>query len=159
MPSESLLLTAATPTLTKTRLPKLELHKFKGNVTLWTTFWDSLKSAVHDNAAISKVDKFNYLSSLLDGPASKAIQGLSLTEGNYDSAIALLKERFGNPQTIILAHMDELLKLPDCSHDRPLLLRSIYDKITIHTWGLTSLGVNLRKPFDPSNHTRLPPEV
>lgn len=123
----------ATPLVAKTRLPKLELHKYKSNVTSWAAFWDSYKSAVHDNPDISKIDKFNYLSSLLEGPASKSIQGLSLTEANYITAVALLKERFGNPQAIISAHMDELLKLPDCSQDRPSLLRSVYDKITIDT--------------------------
>ena len=86
---------------TKTRLPKLALQKFKENVTCWMSFWDSFKAAVHDNPAISKIDKFNYPSSLLEGSTSKVVQGLTLTEGNYDSAVALLKERFGNKQVII----------------------------------------------------------
>ena len=32
------------------KLPKLVLSKFKGNVTNWTTFWDSYKTAVHENS-------------------------------------------------------------------------------------------------------------
>ena len=35
---------------------------------------------------LSAIDKFNYLNSLLKGHASRAIQGLSLTEANYESA-------------------------------------------------------------------------
>lgn len=115
-----------TPAVAKTCLPRLELHKFKGDITGWNTFWDTFKAAVHKNPDISKIDKFHYLTSLLDGTAGRAIQGLSLTEGNYDSAIALLKERFGNPQAIISAHMDELLKLPDCSVDQLSALCNIY---------------------------------
>jgi len=49
----------------KTRLPKLELQKFKGNVRQV-----SGTPAVHDKLDISKVDKFNYLCS------SKVVQGL-----------------------------------------------------------------------------------
>ena len=124
----------------RTRLPKLGLQKFRGNVIGWTSFWDSFKSTVH--ADISKVDKFNYLCSLLEGTASKVVQGLTLTEDNYDAAVALLQERFGNKQTIISAHMDELMKLPDGTLDKPSL-RSVYDKITVHSRGLESLGVNL----------------
>ena len=102
----------------KTCLPKLELQKFKGNITCWMSFWDSFKTAVHDNPAISNIDKLNYLSSLLEGSASKVVQGLTLTKGNYDSTVTLLKERFVNKQVIISAHMDELIELLDCTLDR-----------------------------------------
>ena len=92
----------------KPRLPKLVLPKFKGDVKNWTAFWDSFKSAVHNNEDIPKVDKFNYLNSLLKGTAFRTIQGLTLTASNYDSAVAMLQERFGNPQQIISAHMEGL---------------------------------------------------
>jgi len=61
----------------KAKLPKLILPKFRGEVTTWTGFWESYKSAVHDNENISTIDKFNYLKSLLEGAASRAIQGLT----------------------------------------------------------------------------------
>ena len=107
------------------------------------SFWDSFKAAVHDNPAISKIDKFNYLSSLLEGSASKVVQGLTLTEGNYHSAVTLLKERFGNKQVIISTHMDKLTKLPDYTLDRTSSLRHIYDKITVYARGLGTLGIDL----------------
>ena len=80
----------------KARLPKLTLPKFKGDVKNWTSFWDSFQSAIHNNESIPKVDKFNYLNSLLEGTAYKTVQGLPLTEKNYDSAVAMLKDRFGD---------------------------------------------------------------
>ena len=54
---------------TRPRLPKLTFMKFQGDVTNWSAFWDSYKSTIHDNASIPVVDKFNYLNSLLEGPA------------------------------------------------------------------------------------------
>ena len=132
----------ATSNLAKAKLPKLVLPKFRGDVTKWTSFWDSFKSAVHENKAISLVDKFNYLNSLLEGPASRAIQGLSLTDANYKSAVEILQERFGRPQQIISAHMDELLKIPNCSGtERSTSLRFVYDQISVHVRGLASLGI------------------
>ena len=57
--------TTAMPfTCSKTRLPKLQLTKFKGQVTKWNSFWDSFESAVHNNHEISKIDKFSYLNSM-----------------------------------------------------------------------------------------------
>lgn len=126
------------------RLPKLILPNFKGETTKWQSFWDSFKSAVHENTTLSPVEKFNYLISLLEGTASRTIQGLTLTEANYHSAIELLKERFGQPQQIISAHMDELLlKIQGCNDsDRFTSLRYVYDKITVHVRGLASLEVD-----------------
>ena len=125
----------------RTRLPKLTLPKFKGNVANWTTFWDSFQSAIH-NKDINDVDKFNYLNSLLEGAASRAIKGLTISEANYKSAVEILNERFGKTQHIISAHMDELMKLQPSQNDRPSSLRFIYDKISVHVRGLSSLGVS-----------------
>ena len=96
----------ATSSSNFTRLPKLQLPHFKGDVTKWNSFWDGFDSAIHSNGALNKIDKYNYLNSLLEGPAARAVQGLTLTEANYDSAIELLKWRFGKPQQVISAHMD-----------------------------------------------------
>ena len=126
----------------KAKLPKLSLVKFKGQITKWNTFWDSFESAIHNNQDISKVDKFNYLNSVLEGPALRAIQGLTLTGANYDAAIDILKDRFGRTQQIITAHMDELLKISGCTGDRLTSLRFVYDKIRAHVRGLATLGVS-----------------
>ena len=72
-PSVSTALTTPLTASPKPRLPKLVLPKFKGVVKDWTAFWDSFKSAVHQNEDIPKVDKFNYLNSLLVGAAFKTI--------------------------------------------------------------------------------------
>ena len=34
---------------TKVKLPKITLPHFSGNLMKWTSFWDSYKSAVHNN--------------------------------------------------------------------------------------------------------------
>jgi len=90
---------------------------------------------------LTQIDKFNYLISLLEGAAARAIKGLTLSEGNYNDAVELLKQRFGRPQQIICAHMEELVKIPCCTNDRPQSLRYIYDQITVHIRGLATLGI------------------
>ena len=105
-----------TPPLTggrspRVKLPKLSLKKFNGDLTRWTTFWDTFESAVHSNPSLTNIDKFNYLNSLLESAASDAISGLTLTSANYEEAIGVLKKRFGNKQLIVNRHMDLLLNL------------------------------------------------
>lgn len=95
----------------RVKLPKLTQRKFSGELTKWLTFWDSFESSIHNNQELSDVDKFNYLYTLLEGPALEAISGLKLTAANYSEAIAVLRKRFGNKQQIITKHMDALLNL------------------------------------------------
>jgi hypothetical protein len=101
-------------------LPKLVLPKFKGDITQWRTFWDSFNSAVRINQFLTNIDKFNHLNSLLEGQAKRSIQGLALTEQNYQAAIDILQQRFGSQQLVISTHMDELLKIPPCAGDKAL---------------------------------------
>lgn len=90
------------------KLPKLSLRKFDGDLTKWMTFWDTFESAVHNNCALTSIDKFSYLTSVLESTASEAVAGLTLTSANYKEAVATLKRRFGNKQLIINRHMDLL---------------------------------------------------
>ena len=99
------------------RLPKLILPKVKGDMKNWTSFWDSFQSAVHNNESIPKVEKFNYSNSLLEGTVYKTVQGLPLTRSNYNSTVAMLKDRFSDPQQIICAHVDGLVKVASCGSE------------------------------------------
>ena len=117
------------PSSAKPKLTKLMLPKFKGDVTTFQAFWDCFNSAVNNNPDLSAVDKFNYLRALLEGPAARSVQGLTLTASNYSTALEILQDRFGKRQQIISAHMDDLLKLPSCTDNKPQYLRPVYDKI------------------------------
>ena len=55
----------------KPKLPKLVLPKFRGDITTFSTFIDSFESAMDKNPELSVIDKFNYLSSLVEGPAAR----------------------------------------------------------------------------------------
>ena len=103
------------------------------------------------------------LNSLLEGRALRAIQGLTVTEDNYEAAVEILQQRFGKTQQTIFAHMDELMKIPTCnSTDKPSQLRHIYDKISVHTRGLASLGVDSKQYGSlliPVIMAKLPQEV
>ena len=134
------------PSFTVTpKLPKLVLQKFNGEIKKFRTFWDRFDSSVKKNPNISPIDKFNYLQGLLEGPAARVIQGLPLTEANYNVALNLLQGHFGNTQHIISMHMDELLQLPTCSGNKPAELRLICDKVGVNVRGLESLEVTSDK--------------
>ena len=126
----------------KVRLPKLMIQSFRGELTTWTTFWDSFEVAIHNNRSLSNIEKFNYLRSLLQGPALDAVAGLTLTDANYNEAVQVLTSRFGNKQLIIDRYMDILLNLEAVVSDSNLrALRHLYDTVEAQIRGLNSMGV------------------
>ena len=123
------------------KLPKLILKKFNGELTTWTTFWNSFESTVYNNPNLTSIDKFNYLHLLLEWTAAEAVSGLTLTAANYEEAILILKKRFGNKQQIMNKHMDTLLNLEVVSSHNLKELRHLFDKVETHVRGLKSLGI------------------
>ncbi len=126
----------------KVKLPRLTLQPFDGELTTWTPFWDSFKAAVHDNRALSDIDKFNYLRGLLQRTALEAISGLSLTAANYLEAVAILEKRFGNKPQIVAKHMDVLIHVDAVTSTHNVKgLRRLYDLVESNVRSLRSLGV------------------
>ena len=83
----------------KIKLPKLELPKFRGDITQWQGFWDQFNTSIHENTSLSDIEKFNYLRTFLTDSVYSLISGLSLNSENYKEAVNVLKGRFGNKQT------------------------------------------------------------
>ena len=78
----------------RSKLPKFVLPKFKGDITQFRMFWDSFESAVHNNPGLTTINKFNHLNSQLEGFAFRTVQGLPITEGNYQSAVDILQPHY-----------------------------------------------------------------
>ena len=118
-------------------MPKLVIRNFSGDITCWTTFWDSFESAIDRNTGLSDIDKFNYLKSLLEKSAAETISRLTLTADNYKKAIYILKKRFTK-------HMDILLNVEVVSSQYNIKgLRHLYDLFESLVRGLKSLDVEL----------------
>jgi len=128
-------------------------------MTKLPAFWDSFKSTIHTTSDMSAIDKSNYLKESLEEPAAQAIQGLGLLKTNYTAAVEILLDK---PKNVIIAHMDELLKLPVCINDKSHQLRLVYDKGNAHMCGLESLGIGENQYGSfliPAIMSKLPDEI
>ena len=124
------------------KLPKLELVKFDGDIFRWQEFWDSFEATIHKANSLCNIEKFNYLRAQLRSEAKEAITGLETTEANYNVAIDILHERYGNKQLIINAHYTKLKEMP-ISSSYYEKLRTTYDNIEKHLRSLEALGENV----------------
>ena len=137
--------TARSVTQNTVKLPKLSIKKFSGDPIQWQQFYDTFDAVVNKNESISKVEKFTYLKGYLSGDAEKCLEGLQLTDENFEHALSLLRERYGNPQLIISTHMNKLLKLEKIYSNGTRAakeLRCLHDKIESHVRSLLSCGIN-----------------
>ena len=129
------------------KLPKIEIKKFKGDPTGWKTFSESFNAAVHSNKDLSDIEKMNFLLTYLEGEAENVVKGLALTNDNYKVALKMLKDRYGDPQVLISAHMARLLSLESvCDISEVKNLRKLYDEIETQVRSLQTLGL------DPMNY-------
>jgi len=124
------------------RLPKLVLPSFDGNVLEWQSWWDQFDVSVH-KTELPVIQKFTYLKNLLEGEASEAIKGLSLTSNHYFDACTILFKRFGRKERIIFGHVQELLSLSVASGRQSLgSLRKLQDSLVSNVRSLEALGID-----------------
>ena len=77
-------------------------------------------------------------------PARAAVDGISLLEANYDGAVQILHDRFGNKQLLISTNMGKLINLPSFSaNDSVDKLRDMYNKIETCIRNLKTLKVTI----------------
>lgn len=129
------------------KLPKLELTRFSGDILTWTPFWDQFESNI-GNKRLNAVDKLMYLKSTLDGEALKAIEGLESTNSNYEIATSILKERYGKHNLIVDAHYGALYRIKTADRSATSCRGTLND-IERHLRILQSLGENINH-----NHLR-----
>ena len=127
----------------RVKLPKLEIKKFSGKIHEYQEFWDSFRSAIHENDELADVDKLKYLKGYLEEPARSMIGGLPMTDSNYTIAVELLKKRYAKPSMIQHAHINQLINLqPIFNEDNVTRLRSFRDQIEAHYRGLEAISVD-----------------
>ena len=110
------------------KLPRLDMPTFNGDKMKWAEFWDTFETTIDSNESLSGVEKLKYLNSKLIGEAKQAVSGITLSNENYKVATNLLKERFGDQQTVVNSHYAELINLNPASNNTKSL-RSMYDQV------------------------------
>ena len=90
---------------------------------------------------MSEREKFDYLTGLLDGDVLKVTDNYRLDNRNYQAAINLLKERYGDTEKICCMHYQALLNIQPVYRDYDLKgIRKFYTEIQTNHRALLSLG-------------------
>ncbi|KAL1236433.1 Gag polyprotein [Trichinella spiralis] len=126
-------------------------------------FHDEFEATINSNSNLSPIEKFNYLRSLLSGNAETAIPGLTLNAVNYETALTILNEKFGDPQLLIEEHLKSLQNLPVLTNQWDLKrLEKFVSDMEINIRGLETLNtppVVYQAVLMPLILSRLPREI
>lgn len=122
------------------KLPQIQVPKFDGSFYRWIQFRDMFISLIHDNDRIQPIHKFHYLSSYLEGDASRVISNLEMSSANYTKAWSLLCERFDNKRQLIKNHLNSLFNIEPISRESEKPLRALIDHVSKNLRALSSLG-------------------
>ena len=126
------------------KLPQLDMPTYNGDRLIWTEFWDTFETTIDKNGSLSEVEKLKYLNSKLTGEAKLAVSGILLSNENYKVAVDILKERFGDQQTVVNSHYTELINLPSASNTTRSL-RFLYDQIEKNLRSLDALKQDINQ--------------
>ena len=155
----------ASETTLNVNLPKIDLGKFNGDIIQWTPFWEKFNALI-GKTELPTVSKFTYLLAALEGEAKGVVQGLSVTENNYNVAVELLKERFGRTEQVRFAHIRALLNLPQMPRCQKGMSVSFLwkwkDTLLSHIRSLEGLGIEGKTYgifLTPIILSRLPPSM
>ena len=76
--------------------------------------------------------------SKLSGEAKNSVSGIQLSNENYQVAVELLKERYGDKQAVVTSHYIELINLKPAPNN-PKGLRKMYNDVEKHLRSLQAL--------------------
>ena len=91
----------------QSRLKPLKLPVYDGSKTKFEDFWALFTSFVDENSEAPNV-KMARLTQSLTGVALQAIQGLGVSQPEYEEAKQILKEKYGGQRRQLQAYMDQL---------------------------------------------------
>ena len=111
------------------------------------------------NSHLSNIEKLSYLNSKLTGEAKQAVSGIHLSNDNYDITKTLLKERFGNSQSVVNSHYTQLINMKPAVNSAKRL-RTLHDQFERHFRSLEALKQDTNQEvFVSIIKSKLPKEV
>ncbi|XP_045459918.1 uncharacterized protein LOC123670468 [Melitaea cinxia] len=108
------------------KLPIIKIPTFTGKYEEWQTFYDLFCSLIHNNEALSPVQKLHYLKSNLSGEPETMLRNFSITDANYEEAWCQLVKRYNNKRfncnaILKILFTQKMITAESASHIKQLL--------------------------------------
>ena len=133
------------------KLPKLEVPTFNGNVLHWQQFWEQFETTVHGRDGLTNAEKLVYLQQAIrSGSSRTVIEGLSHSGDQYGEAISCLKQRYDQPRLLHQAHVRTIMDTPSLKDRSGKELCRLHDMLQQHLRALKTMKYEADPSLLPS---------
>jgi len=140
---------------TATKLPKLELPTFHGDILRWKNFWEQFCISVHDQPSIPKEEKLMYLQNAIkDKTANSLIAGLTKSSDHYDELSMSATKHTTDHVKIHCTHVSHIVEAPPLKDGSGKKIRARHDVVIQH---LKAMGHEPSQAFITSLLEMKPP--
>lgn len=119
--------TVSVSTSSKVKLPKIPLPHFSGDLASWPSFIALYNTSIHENAQLSSIEKYQYLTASLTGDALNVVKNLPLSPEHYAIAYDLLVSRYQNKRKLATHYWHSLVDAKPLKMDSAEALRRLLD--------------------------------
>lgn len=123
------------------KLPTIQIPPFDGKIEKFPAFLSLYNTLVHE-VNIADIEKFSYLKSLLNYPASQLLDSIEFKPENYKQAYDKLIERYSNKRLVASYHFRKMLELKPFSLENATNLRLFLDTFEDNFKSIKALGLN-----------------
>uniref|UniRef100_A0A1I7WH65 Retrotrans_gag domain-containing protein n=1 Tax=Heterorhabditis bacteriophora TaxID=37862 RepID=A0A1I7WH65_HETBA len=132
----------------RTKFPELKIPTYNGERGEYDEFWAVFNQMVHTNTVFSPVEKFIYLTNCLTGRAANAIRGIKIIPDNYQQAIEIIRNKFGNKTNNEASIVQQLERVKSADYSSSNC-RQVFENIQTLIQQLKSLGRDITEDDDP----------
>lgn len=123
------------------KLPHLQIPKFNGDYTLWTSFRDLFQSSIGNRNSLTGSQKLHYLKSFLEDDAAQLVRSYQVTDANFDVAWEALDNRYNNKRLLISAQFKKLFGQVASTSESAASIRKLMDTTTECVRALNALDL------------------
>ena len=97
----------------RSSLKGVQVSTFDGSRDKWPYFWGIFSSLMRNNKNLSEVVKLAHLNNSLTDNVKGVILCLTGGPGDYEKAIKLMNDRYGDPRDVVEAHLHRIIDWPN----------------------------------------------
>ena len=125
----------------QSKLPKLTMIRFDGEPKSWMAFWECFDGSIHSRKDLTDRNMFYYPKSLLNNERRELAKNVEINSKNYQVAIILLQERYGDKEKISRLHYNSLMNVKPVFRESDTEgLKKFYTEVEKNHRALISLG-------------------
>jgi len=127
------------------KLEHIQVPTFDGDILKFQNFKSLFENLIHNNAALSNVQKLYYLKQALISSAGKLVRNFELSKDSYTEAWEFVLARYGNKRATIWAVFKRLQNLESINSN--VKIRSLLDQVDIVIHGLKAVSEKIDTSF------------